>query len=130
MEKDEAEPGVSTAGEGADLPYENDVMLTGRCGNAPKVTKTEKGHLRAAFSLTVTRGKERTFVNVVAWDALAESCGRLAKNAPLHVEGRLRSWKDDEGKKFQLQVVANVVQPLKDPQTKGVASRQGELAGV
>lgn len=123
MENEETEPGESAPEEAEDLPYENQVTLVGRCSNAPRVTNTEKGHRRTAFTLRVMRGKERTYATVVAWDASAEQCGRLAKDGAVRIEGRLRSWQD-KGKKFQLQVVANVVQLLKESQTKAAAARQ------
>lgn len=127
MENEETEPGESAPDAAEDFPYENQVTLVGRCNNAPRVTNTEKGHRRTAFNMRVMRGKEKTYVLVVAWDALAEQCGRLDKNGAVRIEGRLRSWQD-EGKKFQLQVVANVVQLLKEPQGKAAAARQSVAA--
>lgn len=117
----------ATVEEPADALYENAVTLAGRCINAPRVTVTEKGHRRTAFTLRVLRGKEKTFATIVAWDALAEQCGRLAKDGPVRVSGRLRSWQD-QGERFQLQVVAHAVELLKEPNAKPAAQQQQPVA--
>lgn len=124
MSKDETGGQTTEANEGENSPYINEVTLTGHCDEAPKAIKTTKGAMRAAFGLTIPRGKEKTFVRVVAWDGAAKQCALAPKNGLLRIGGRLRSWrKQEEGATTQLEVVANEVQVLTAP-------AQQEMAGV
>lgn len=110
---------------GASSPYVNDVTLVGHCIDQPKALPTAKGGKRAGFRVEIPRGREKTWVFVVAWDKLAEECERAPKNALMSVKGRLRSWKDETKGVSQLEVVAQAVTLLTPP-----APTQQEMAGV
>ncbi len=82
----------------------NRVLLTGRLTRDPELRTTAGGKAVAQFSVAsheYVSGKEKSeFHNVVAWDRLAETCGRyLGKGQQVAIEGRLqtRSWDDDKG---------------------------------
>jgi single-stranded DNA-binding protein len=122
MSKEETGAKASKVGE-EKSPYVNEVSLTGHCDDAPKAVKTAKGALRAAFSMTIPRGNEKTFVRVVAWDAAAKQCALAPKGGLLHVGGRLRSWRrQEEGATTQLEIVADEVQVLGAPAQQEMAS--------
>lgn len=99
----------------------NRVLLTGRLTRDPELRTTAAGKAVAQFAVAtheyVGGGKEKSeFHNVVAWDRLAETCGRyLGKGQQVAVEGRLqtRSWDDDAGKRhWRTEIIANHVEML------------------
>ena len=80
----------------------NRVLLTGRLTRDPELRTTAGGKAVAQFSVAsheYVGGKEKPeFHNVVAWDRLAETCGRyLGKGQQVALEGRLqtRTWDDE-----------------------------------
>jgi len=98
----------------------NKIMLIGRLGSNPEVKYTNSGSAVASFSMALTeywRDKQGTkqekteWVNVVAWDRLADQAQSfLQKGSLVFVEGKLqtRSWDDQQGqKKYKTEVVAN-----------------------
>lgn len=106
----------------------NKVLIAGNLTRDPVVRKTPKGLAVADLGLAVHDGyqgkngdtEESTcFVDVVAWDKYAESCGEfLRKGSPVLVEGRLHfeQWKDKEGQnRTKLKVTADRVQFLGKP---------------
>lgn len=122
MSKEEPGAKAPKAGEQGDSPYVNEVTLVGHCDDSPKAVKTEKGH-RASFGMTIMRGKERTFVRVVAWDALAKQCALAPKGGLLRIGGRLRSWRrQEEGATTQLEVVADEVRLVGAPVQQELAA--------
>ena len=103
----------------------NKVFLIGNLTRNPELKYITNGTGIAKFGLAVNRTynspdgekKEDTcFVDVTAWDKLAEVCAEhLSKGRLVLVEGRLQyqSWKDEDGtKRSKLEVVAQNVQFL------------------
>ncbi len=94
----------------------NKVILLGNLGKDPEVRYTQSGKAVTSFSLATSEragrdGNERTeWHNIVAWDKLAELCGRLVKKGnKVYVEGRLqtREYNDRDGnKRWSTEVVA------------------------
>ena len=93
------------------LPNLNRVYLAGRLTRDPEVKQIPSGQsvLNAGMAVNNpyrdgkgTWQEDVTFVDLVAWQRLAELCGEfLHKGSPVLVEGRLKSesWETDEGKK-------------------------------
>ncbi len=86
----------------------NKVILLGNLGKDPEIRYTQTGKAVTSFSLATSEragrdGNERTeWHNIVAWDKLAELCGRLVrKGNKVYVEGRLqtREYTDRDGNK-------------------------------
>jgi single-strand DNA-binding protein len=103
----------------------NKVFLIGNLTRDPELKYISNGTGIAKFGLAVNRvynspdgeKKEDTcFVDVTAWDKLAEVCAEhLTKGRLVLIEGRLQyqSWKDDDGaKRSKIEVVAQNVQFL------------------
>jgi len=114
----------------------NKVFLIGNLTRDPELKYIANGTGIAKFGLAVNRTynlrgnprdpnsqssdgekKEDTcFVDITAWDKLAEVCAEhLSKGRLVLIEGRLQyqSWKDDDGtKRSKLEVVAQNVQFL------------------
>ena len=98
----------------------NRVLLTGRLTRDPELRTTAGGKAVAQFSLAsheFVAGKEKPeFHTIVAWDRLAETCGRyLGKGQQVAIEGRLqtRHWDDDAGKRhWKTEIVAASVEML------------------
>ncbi len=99
----------------------NKVMLIGRLGADPEMRHTPSGTAVTNLRLAVNRrvrgdegqeSREDTeWVNVVAWDKLAETCSRyLGKGRRVYIEGRLRTRSyeaQDGGKRYVTEVVAS-----------------------
>jgi single-strand DNA-binding protein len=93
------------------MPTLNKVFLTGRLTRDPEVRFTPGGTPVANFAVASNRRfrdqsgewkEETTFVNVVAWQALAERIrDTLHKGSPVLIEGRIqtRSWENDQGQR-------------------------------
>jgi len=107
----------------------NKVFLIGNLTRDPELKYIANGTGIAKFGLAVNRvynspdgeKKEDTcFVDVTAWDKLAEVCSEhLSKGRLVLIEGRLQyqSWKDDDGaKRSKIEVVAQNVQFLGNKQ--------------
>jgi len=83
----------------------NRVILVGNLTRDPEIKYTQSGKGVTKFSLAVNnpRNKEETtFVDIVAWDKLGETCNKyLKKGSNTLVEGRLviRSYDDKDGNK-------------------------------
>ncbi len=83
----------------------NRVILVGNLTRDPEMRYTQSGKGVAKFSLAVNnpRNKEETtFVDIIAWDRLGETCNTyLKKGSNCLVEGRLviRSYDDKDGNK-------------------------------
>lgn len=103
----------------------NKTFLIGNLTRDPELKYTASGKPVANFGLAVNRTYKDTngekvddvcFVDIVAWDRLAEVCGEfLAKGKPVFIEGRLqyRSWEaEDGGKRSKLEIVAQNIQFL------------------
>jgi single-strand DNA-binding protein len=100
----------------------NKVMLVGRLTRDPELRSLPSGKPVANFVIATNEfrgsaGGERTeYHNIVAWDRLAEICGKfLSKGQLVDVEGRLqtRQWDDDAGvRHWKTEVVANGLEML------------------
>jgi single-strand DNA-binding protein len=83
----------------------NRVILVGNLTRDPEIRYTQSGKSVTKFSLAVNnpRNKEETtFVDIVAWDRLGETCNTyLKKGQSTLVEGRLviRAYDDKDGNK-------------------------------
>jgi len=83
----------------------NRVILVGNLTRDPEIRYTQSGKGVTKFTLAVNnpRNKEETtFVDIVAWDKLGETCNTyLKKGTNCLVEGRLviRSYDDKDGNK-------------------------------
>ncbi len=83
----------------------NRVILVGNLTRDPEIRYTQSGKAVTKFSLAVNnpRNKEETtFVDIVAWDRLGETCNTyLKKGQNTLVEGRLviRTYDDKDGNK-------------------------------
>jgi single-strand DNA-binding protein len=111
---------------------QNTVLLTGRLTRDPELKYTASGTAMCRFGLAVNRRykdktgefkDDTTFVNCVIWREAAEQVGKVVKKgAPVHVEGRLRSYdyQDKEGnKRSGIEVEARRVQILEKASSAG-----------
>lgn len=117
-------PGMGGEGGGPPIPEENEVRITGKLVNVPKVKTVTGGHKMAVFTLAVGRtfrdgegrkGQETAFVPVVAWRALAEQVEPLGKGSVVLVQGRLRTWTaqgKEQGKDYRWNVEAVLLEVL------------------
>jgi single-strand DNA-binding protein len=98
----------------------NRIILVGNLTRDPEIRYVGSGAAVTKFTLAVNRrskDKEDTdYIDVVAWDKLAETCNTyLKKGMSCLVEGRLsiRSYEDKDGNKRKAtEVVCNVMQML------------------
>jgi single-strand DNA-binding protein len=83
----------------------NRVILVGNLTRDPEIRYTQSGKGVTKFTLAVNNPRNReetTFVDIVAWDRLGETCNTyLNKGMNALVEGRLviRSYDDKDGNK-------------------------------
>jgi single-strand DNA-binding protein len=98
----------------------NRVVLVGNLTRDPELRYVASGMGVAKFTIAVNRrtktGDETTFIDIVAWDKLAETCNSyLKKGMSALVEGRLviRSYDDKDGvKRKATEVVIDQMQML------------------
>jgi|SRR5580700_226835 single-strand DNA-binding protein len=103
----------------------NRVILVGNLTRDPEIRYTQSGKGVTKFTLAVNnpRNKEETtFVDIVAWDRLGETCNTyLKKGSNCLVEGRLviRSYDDKDGNKRKAtEVVIDNMQMLGSPRDR------------
>src|SRR5690242_16396175 len=103
----------------------NRVILVGNLTRDPEIRYTQSGKGVTKFTLAVNnpRNKEETtFVDIVAWDRLGETCNTyLKKGSNCLVEGRLviRSYDDKDGNKRKAtEVVIDTMQMLDSPRDR------------
>jgi single-strand DNA-binding protein len=114
----------------------NRVLLTGRLTRDPEVRTTAGGKAVAQFSVAsheYVSGKEKSeFHSVVAWDRLAETCGRyLGKGQLVAIQGRIqtRTWDDDKGTRhWKTEIVASSVEMLSGRRRKDYAAETAATA--
>jgi len=112
------------------VPTLNRVLLSGRLTRDPELRYTPNGSAVCNFSLAINRrhkdqsGRwqdDTTFINVVAWQAIAENVNKyLHKGSPVMVEGRLesRSWETETGqKRTVIEIRADSVRFLEKSET-------------
>ena len=104
----------------------NRIILVGNLTRDPEIRYTQSGKGVTKFTLAVNnpRNKEETtFVDIVAWDRLGETCNTyLKKGSNCLVEGRLviRSYDDKDGNKRKAtEVVIDNMQMLGSPRDRG-----------
>ncbi len=98
----------------------NKIILVGNLTRDPEIRYVGSGAAVTKFTLAVNRrskqAEETDYVDIVAWDKLAETCNTyLKKGMSCLVEGRLsiRSYEDKDGNKRKAtEVVCNVMQML------------------
>jgi len=110
----------------------NRVILVGNLTRDPEIRYTQSGKGVTKFTLAVNnpRNKEETtFVDIVAWDRLGETCNTyLKKGSNTLVEGRLviRSYDDKDGNKRKAtEVVIDNMQMLGSRTGSGGPSEEG-----
>lgn len=121
----------------------NKVILVGNVVRDPEMRYVGSGAGVAKFAIAVNPNKrdakpeDTLFVDIVAWDKLAETCNTyLKKGSNVLVEGRLviRSYDDKDGNKRKAtEVVINTMQMLgspRDRQESGGDSFAGAGASV
>jgi len=114
----------------------NRVLLTGRLTRDPELRTTASGKAVAQFSIASHQyvgGKELSeFHSIVAWNRLAETCGRyLGKGQQVAVEGRIstRTWDDDKGvRHWKTEIVASSVEMLSGRRKKDYAGETSAAA--
>lgn len=110
----------------------NQCNFIGRLGRDPETRYTQSGKAVASFSLACSekRGSEESteWVNVVAWEKLAEICGQyLAKGSLVFISGRMqtRKWQDKEGgTRYTTEIVAREMKMLDN---KGSGGGRGDV---
>ena len=108
----------------------NQCNFIGRLGRDPETRYTQSGKAVASFSIACSEkrgGEESTeWVNVVAWEKLAEICGQyLAKGSLVFISGRMqtRKWQDKEGgTRYTTEIVAREMKML---DSRGGGDRSG-----
>lgn len=98
----------------------NKVILVGNLTRDPEIRYISSGAATCKFAIAVnrkTREKDEVmFVDIVAWEKLAETCNTyLKKGAPVLVDGRLsiRQYEDKQGQKRKAtEVVISAMQML------------------
>ena len=106
----------------------NRVVLLGNLTREPQVKEINGGTAVTEMGMAINekrktkKGEEKEstcFVELIAWDRLAEACGKyLEKGSPVLVEGHLQfdQWESREGeRKTRLRVCADKVQFLSSP---------------
>ena len=114
----------------------NRIILVGNLTRDPEIRYTQSGKGVTKFTLAVNnpRNKEETtFVDIVAWDRLGETCNTyLKKGSNCLVEGRLviRSYDDKDGNKRKAtEVVIDNMQMLGSPRDRVAAGGDDANAG-
>jgi single-strand DNA-binding protein len=116
----------------------NKVILVGNVVRDPEIRYVGSGAGVTKFSIAVNPNKrdakpeDTLFVDIVAWDKLAETCNTyLKKGSNVLVEGRLviRSYDDKDGNKRKAtEVVINTMQMLGSPRDR--QENGGSFAGA
>ena len=96
----------------------NKTILIGNLTKDPEVRYTPQGTavctFRIAVNYPVKQKEDVLFIDIVAFDKLAETCGQyLSKGRTVLVDGRLRErrWETEEGQqRSKVEVIAQVVQ--------------------
>ena len=105
----------------------NQCNFIGRLGRDPETRYTQSGKAVASFSLACSEkrgGEESTeWVNVVAWEKLAEIAGQyLTKGSLVFISGRMqtRKWQDKEGgTRYTTEIVAREMKMLDGRESGG-----------
>jgi len=108
----------------------NKVMIIGHLGRDPEMRYTPSGRPVTTFPVATNRtwntaeGErkvETEWFNIVAWNALAETCNQyLSKGQQVYIEGRLRTrrWQDAENHNHtSVEIIAQEMMILGDKPT-------------
>jgi single-strand DNA-binding protein len=120
----------------------NKVLLIGNLTSDPEIRHTKSGKAVAQFRLAVNRRhsgadgerkEETTFLDVTAWDRLAELSEQfLNKGRSILIEGRLNqeNWKDKQTgqNRSKIGVVAERLEFLGSPQGENAEQRKPAFA--
>src|ERR1700679_3699506 len=114
----------------------NKIILVGNLTRDPEIRYVGSGAAVTKFTLAVNRRskqqEETDFIDIVAWDKLAETCNTyLKKGMSCLVEGRLsiRSYETKDGEKRKAtEVVCNAMQML-DRAAGGGGARMNSEGG-
>ena len=109
----------------------NNCMFIGRLGRDPETRYTQAGKAVASFSIACGErfgGEKHTeWINVVAWEKLAEICGQyLHKGSLVYISGRMqtRKWQDQSGTdRYTTEIVAREMKML-DGKSDGKQAQQ------
>lgn len=113
----------------------NQCNFIGRLGRDPEIRYTTSGKAVASFSIACSekRGGEETteWVNVVAWEKLAEICGQyLVKGSLVFISGRMqtRKWQDKEGgTRYTTEIIARDMQMLSPKGEQNSGGGRGDV---
>lgn len=91
----------------------NSVCLIGNLGHDLEIKKTNSGKSVCSFRIAVKSYNTTTWVNIVAWEKIAETaCKYLKKGSKVGVSGRIasREYEGKDGKKVTvMEVVATEI---------------------
>ena len=117
----------------------NKTMIIGNLCRNPELRYTPSGVAVCTLGVAVNRNfkgkdgekkQETCFINVVAWQYLAENANKyLVKGSSVFIEGRLqsRTWENQEGKKQTvIEIVAENIQFLTPVREANVAQEPTE----
>ena len=103
----------------------NFCSFIGRLGKDPEIRHTAGGKAVANFSIACSddykkksgeKVEQTNWINIVAWDRLAEICGKyLKKGSQIHISGKqvTRKWEDKEGNtRYSTEIVASDMQMI------------------
>ena len=103
----------------------NFCSFIGRLGKDPEIRHTAGGKAVANFSIACSddykkksgeKVEQTNWINIVAWDRLAEICGKyLKKGSQIHISGKqvTRKWEDKEGNtRYSTEIIADQMQML------------------
>ncbi len=103
----------------------NSIDIIGRLTREPETTTTKAGHTVCRMRVAVPRPSDDTepvYVDVVAWDRLAETCSQyVGQGRQVAVSGRLdySEWNDADGNHHSRhEVIANQIDFLAQPRAK------------
>ena len=109
----------------------NKVILVGNLTKDPELVTTNNGISLCRFTLAVQRRfttsdgeREADFINIVAWNATAQNCGKyLVKGSQVAVSGSIQtgSYERDGVKRQTFDIRADQVEFLSRPNTTGQA---------
>ena len=105
---------TETKTEAPEFQAVNKITLAGRLTADPELKYTPSGKAVCRLRLAVNASKQALFIDVVAWEDVAEAAAQsLKKASPVTVEGRLqsRTWEKDGSKRTAIEVVASTVTP-------------------
>ena len=126
------------------MPEINNVTLAGRLTRDPESSVLKSGGMVCEFGIAVSRHwrdkdgqpqEETAFVQIVAWNRLADWCGvNLRKGDPVYVKGRMTTskWEDTATGKVRsnTEVHAFSVQALSWPEELGQKPQRAEQQQV